>query len=73
MGPWIGRLENLFIALKLTDPFVAEGEDQNAAKVKEIDDRKRALLLHFVGERTYDIYEAQKGLLKRHTQHQRKC
>ena len=52
----------MFIALKLTDQIVAEGDDQNATKVKEIDDRKRALLLHFVGERTYDIYEAQKGV-----------
>jgi len=52
----------LFIALKLTDQIVAEGDDQNATKMKEIDDRKRALLLHFVGERTYDIYEAQNGV-----------
>ena len=50
------------IALKLTDQSVAEGDDQNTAKVKEIDDRKRAPLLHCVGERTYDIYEAQKGV-----------
>ena len=50
------------IALKLTDQSVAEGDDQNTVKVKEIDDRKRALLLHCVGERTYDIYEAQKGV-----------
>ena len=50
------------IALKLTDQSVAEGDDENTAKVKEIDDRKRALLLHCVSERTYDIYEAQKGV-----------
>ena len=39
---------------------MTEGDEQNAAKVIEIIDRKRALLLHLVGERTYDIYEAQK-------------
>ena len=73
MGPMDREVGNLFIALKLTDPIVVEGEEQNAAKVKEIDDRKRALLLHFVGERTYDITRLKKGLLKRHVQHQRKC
>lgn len=53
---WIGRLENLFIVLKLV---VADDANQGAAKL--IDDRKRALLLHYVGERTYDLYEAQTG------------
>ena len=53
---WIGRLENLFVALKLVAP-----EDTDANVIAGINDRKRALLLHYVGERTYDIYEAQKG------------
>ncbi|XP_021352181.1 uncharacterized protein K02A2.6-like [Mizuhopecten yessoensis] len=44
---WIGRLENLLVALDITD------EDEN--------DRKRTLLLHYAGERVYDIYEAEKG------------
>lgn len=38
---------------------VADDADQGAAKL--IDDRKRALLLHYGGEGTYDIYEAHKG------------
>lgn len=46
---WIGRLENLFVALKLVNPIVAEGDNPDHAKIKEIDDRKRALLLHYVG------------------------
>ncbi|XP_062571293.1 uncharacterized protein K02A2.6-like [Saccostrea cucullata] len=58
---WIGRLENLFIALKLVNPVVPDGEEPDQNVIKSIDDRKRALLLHYVGERTYDIYEAQKG------------
>lgn len=52
---WIGRLENLFIVLKLV---IADDADEGAAKL--IDDRKRALLLHYVGEGTFDIYEANK-------------
>ena len=58
---WVGRLENLFVALKMVNPPVAEGEEANAVAIKSIDDRKRALLLHFVGDSAYDIYEAQKG------------
>ena len=58
---WIGRLENLFVALKLVNPVVPHGEEPDESAVKSVDDRKRALLLHYVGERTYDIYEAQKG------------
>ena len=44
---WIGRLENLFVAMEIVDP--------------SDDDRKRALLLHYCGERVYDIYIAEKG------------
>ena len=44
---WIGRLENLFVAMEIVDPSE--------------DDRKRALLLHYCGERVYDIYIAEKG------------
>ena len=58
---WVGRLENLFVALKMVNLPVAEGEEANAVAIKSIDDRKRALLLHFVGDSAYDIYEAQKG------------
>lgn len=36
-------------------------DDANQGAAKLIDDRKRALLLHYVGERTYDLYEAQTG------------
>ena len=43
---WINRLENLFVAMGL----------------EEDDDKpKRALLLHYAGERVYDIYDAEKG------------
>jgi hypothetical protein len=59
MGPlagWIGRLENLFVTLKLVAP---DGADANV--IAGMNDRKRALLLHSVGKRTYDIYEAEKG------------
>ncbi|KAK3088256.1 hypothetical protein FSP39_016655 [Pinctada imbricata] len=45
---WIGRLENLFVAIKINNE---EGDDA----------RKRALLLHYCGERVYDIYMAEKG------------
>ncbi|KAK3105801.1 hypothetical protein FSP39_006028 [Pinctada imbricata] len=45
---WIGRLENLFVANKINNE---EGDDA----------RKRALLLHYCGERVYDIYMAEKG------------
>lgn len=48
-------MENLFIVLKLV---IADDADEGAAKL--IDDRKRALLLHYVGEGTFDIYEANK-------------
>ena len=41
---WLGRLENLFVAMNLKS-----------------EERQRALLLHYVGERVYDIYEAEKG------------
>lgn len=44
---WIGRVENLFVAMQIDDA--------------EDDDRKRALLLHYVGERVYDVYLAEKG------------
>ncbi|XP_052806251.1 uncharacterized protein K02A2.6-like [Mya arenaria] len=40
---WLGRLENLFVGLKVTD-----------------DDQKRALLLHYAGEKVYDIYDVEK-------------
>ena len=43
---WLGRLENLFVAMAL-----ARDED---------DSRRRALLLHYAGERVYDIYNAEK-------------
>ena len=58
---WVGRLENLFVALQLVDPIVQEGQEPDEAVIKRVDDRKRALLLHYVGEQTFDIYEAQKG------------
>ena len=57
---WVVRLENLFVALQLVDPIVQEGHEPDVAVIKRIDDRKRALLLHYVGEQTFDIYEAQK-------------
>lgn len=46
---WIWWLENLFIVLKLV---VADDADQDAAKFT--DDRKRALLLHYMGGRNID-------------------
>ena len=58
---WVGRLENLFVALQLVNPIVQEGQEPDEAVIKRVDDRKRALLLHYVGEQTFDIYEAQKG------------
>ena len=58
---WVGRLENLFVALQLVDPIVQEGQEPDEAVIKRVDDRKRALLFHYVGEQTFDIYEAQKG------------
>ena len=42
----LARLENLFTAMNV-------GDDQDA--------RRRALLLHYAGERVYDIYDAEKG------------
>jgi hypothetical protein len=50
---WIGRVENLLVLLKLV---ALHGADANA--IAGINDRTMALLLHYVGERTYDIYEA---------------
>ncbi len=44
---WVNRLENLFIAMDLD-----ETDDDN---------RRRALLLHYAGERVHDIYEVEKG------------
>jgi hypothetical protein len=44
---WVGRLENLFVAMDITE----ESEDG----------RKRAFLLHYVGERVYDNYMAEKA------------
>jgi hypothetical protein len=44
---WVRRLENLFVAMDITE----ESEDG----------RKRAFLLHYVGERVYDIYMAEKA------------
>ena len=41
---WVQRLENLFVAMNITD-----------------DNRKRALLLHYGGERVHDIFTAEKG------------
>ena len=58
---WVGRLENLFVALQLVNPIVQEGQEPDEAVIKRVDDRKRALLLHYVGEETFDINEAQKG------------
>lgn len=52
MGDW--KTYSSFLKL-----VVADDADQGAAKL--IDDRKRALLLHYGGEGTYDIYEAHKG------------
>lgn len=43
-----GRLENLFIALKLATP-----DDANETAVRKSDDRKRALLLHYVKRMTF--------------------
>ena len=43
---WLGRLEKLFVAMAL-----ARDED---------DSRRRALLLHYAGERVYDIYNIDK-------------
>lgn len=40
---WIGRLENLFVAMKIED-----------------DAQQRALLLHYAGEKVYDIYDVEK-------------
>ena len=58
---WVSRLETLFIARQLVYPIVQEGQETNEGAIKTIDDRKRALLLHYVGEQTLDIYEAHKG------------
>lgn len=52
LGDW--KTNSSFLKL-----VVADDADQGAAKL--IDDRKRALLLHYGGEGTYDIYEAHKG------------
>jgi len=40
---WLGRLENLFVGMKIDDG-----------------DQKRALLLHYAGEKVYDIYDVEK-------------
>ena len=42
---WLARLENLFTAMNVAD-------DQDA--------RRSALLLHYAGERVYDIYDAER-------------
>lgn len=55
-----GRLENLFIALKLATP-----DDANETAVRKSDDRKRALLLHYI--KTYDIYEHRGEKQNQHT------
>ena len=40
---WIGRLENLFVGMKISNA-----------------DQRRALLLHYAGEKVYDIYDVEK-------------
>ena len=40
---WLGRLENLFVGMKVTDG-----------------NQKRALLLHYAGEKVYGIYDVEK-------------
>ena len=57
---WVGRLENLFVALQLVDPIVQEWQKPDEAVIKRIDDRKWTLLLHSVDEQTFDIHEPHK-------------
>ena len=40
---WLGRLENLFVGMKIADG-----------------NQKRALLLHYAGEKVFDIYDVEK-------------
>lgn len=56
---WVAGLGDWKTYSSFLKLVVADDADQGAAKL--IDDRKRALLLHYGGEGTYDIYEAHKG------------
>ena len=35
---WVGRLENLFVALQLVNPIVQEGQEPDEAVIKRVDD-----------------------------------
>lgn len=69
---WVGRLENLFVALKLVDPIVPHGEQPDAAVVKSIDDRKRALYCITSVNKLLTFMRHKRGTLKLHSRQLRK-